>query len=307
MTEIINRIIDIYPKLSKGNKKVAQFIMDHFQEVIFMTAAEMAQKLEISESTIVRFPKNIGLKGYPELIAELRMVGKDQLQKALAPNLTAETYDNWGVIASVMQADINKIHDTLSDLDGDVFGSIIDAIIKGKRVYILGLRNCAPLATFLYFYLNKLRPDVILLDSSASSEIFEQMFRISEEDVIIGISFPRYSMRTLKAMELANDRGAKVIAITDRKTSPINLYSSMNLLAKSEMTSVAESLVAPLSILNAIIVAVSLKMPEKALDELNALENTWINYQPFDKDEMDFLEDNFEFAIKKATSDDDFG
>lgn len=281
--------------------------MDHFQEVIFMTAAEMAQKLEISESTIVRFPKNIGLKGYPELIAELRMVGKDQLQKALAPNLTAETYDNWGVIASVMQADINKIHDTLSDLDGDVFGSIIDAIIKGKRVYILGLRNCAPLATFLYFYLNKLRPDVILLDSSASSEIFEQMFRISEEDVIIGISFPRYSMRTLKAMELANDRGAKVIAITDRKTSPINLYSSMNLLAKSEMTSVAESLVAPLSILNAIIVAVSLKMPEKALDELNALENTWINYQPFDKDEMDFLEDNFEFAIKKATSDDDFG
>ena len=158
-------------------------------------------------------------------------------------------------------------------------------------MYVIGLRSCEPLASFLSFYLSMIRGDVMQLKTTSTTELFEQMIRVSDEDVVIGISFPRYSMRTLKAMEFANDRNAKVITITDSVHSPMNLYSSCNLLARSDMVSVVDSLVAPLSVINALVVALCLKCPEQVRKNLETLEETWNNYQVYLNDEIDFIDD----------------
>ena len=155
---------------------------------------------------------------------------------------------------------------------------------------MIGLRSCEPLASFLSFYLSMIRGDVMQLKTTSTTELFEQMIRVSDEDVVIGISFPRYSMRTLKAMEFANDRNAKVITITDSVHSPMNLYSSCNLLARSDMVSIVDSLVAPLSVINALVVALCVKAPEQASKNLKDLEEVWANYQVYLNDEIDYID-----------------
>ncbi len=167
----------------------------------------------------------------------------------------------------------------------------MSAILEAERIYIIGLRSCAPLAEFLHFYLNMIRGNVILLNTTSVSETFEQMLRIDEKDVMIGISFPRYSMRTLKAMEFANDRNAKVISITDSIHSPMCLYSSCNLLARSDMVSIVDSLVAPLSVINALVVAMCLKRPQAVKKNLETLEEVWNNYQVYLNDEINFIDE----------------
>ncbi len=287
---IMELILARKEKLSKGHKKMADYILEHSEDAAFMTAAEMGAALDISESTVVRFAAKIGLDGYPDLQDKLRKWTKNKLQTGTTPVFSDKTADSWGVIATVFQSDMQKIHDTLEDLREEVFASAVDAILKAKHVYIVGLRNSAPLASFFYFYLNMLRRDVVMLDTTSSTEMFEQMIRIDEEDVFIGISFPRYSMRTLKAMEFAKDRRAKVIAITDSVRSPITMYASISLLAKSELNGVADSLVAPFSLLNALIVAMCLKNPEQVKDELKNLEDVWSNYQVYTHDEINYLD-----------------
>lgn len=287
---IMELILACKDKLSKGHKKIAEYILENSEDATFMTAAELGARLEISESTVVRFADKLGLKGYPELQDKLQKWTRDKLQTVTMPTFSAETVDHWGVIATVMQSDMQKIHDTLSGLSEESFSLAVDSILKAKHVYIAGLRNSAPLASFFYFYLNMIRRDVILLDTTSSTEMFEQMIRIDEEDVFIGISFPRYSMRILKAMEFARDRRAKVIAITDSTRSPMTMYSSVHLLAKSELNGVADSLVAPFSLINALIVAMCLKNPEQVKDELKNLEDVWSNYQVYAHDEINYLD-----------------
>ena len=165
-------------------------------------------------------------------------------------------------------------------------------MLGAKHVYIMGLRSCEPLARFLHFYLSMVRPDVILISTTSVTETFEQMIRVGDEDCVVGISFPRYSMRTLKALEFANNRSAKVITITDSIHSPMNLYSSCNLIAKSDMISIADSLVAPLSLINALIVALCMKKQDDVADSLEELENIWREYQFYDNDELDPIDDN---------------
>ena len=167
----------------------------------------------------------------------------------------------------------------------------VNAILEAEHVYITGLRSCAPLADFLHFYLNMIRGNVTLLNTTSVSETFEQMIRIDEKDVIIGISFPRYSMRTLKTLEFANDRNAKVISITDSIHSPMCLYSSCNLLARSDMVSIVDSLVAPLSVINALVVAMCLKRPQEVKKNLETLEEAWNNYQVYLNDEINFIDE----------------
>ena len=190
-----------------------------------------------------------------------------------------------------MSADIEKIQDTIVNLDPAAFEAAVDIILEAKTVYLVGVRSCEPLADFLHFYLNMIRGNVVLLKTTSVTEMFEQMIRIGEEDAIIGISFPRYSMRTLKAMEFANDRNAKVITITDSIHSPMNLYSSCNLLARSDMVSIVDSLVAPLSVINALVVALCLKQPEAVKQNLETLEQVWNNYQVYLNDEINFIDD----------------
>lgn len=185
---------------------------------------------------------------------------------------------------------MDKIKITMESIDANTFNCAVDIILNAKNIYVLGIRSCAPLAGFLSFYLNLIFDNVRLLQTNNTSEIFEQMVRIGKQDVIIGISFPRYSMRTLKALEFANNRNAKVITLTDSVNSPMNLYSSCNLIAKSDMASIVDSLVAPLSVINALIVALCMKKQGEVIDTLSSLEKIWEDYQVYNNDEINILD-----------------
>ena len=199
------------------------------------------------------------------------------------------------ILDEVLGSDITRIQRTLSNIDRDAFKNAVDTILKGKRIYIVGIRSCAPLAEFLAFYLNMVCDNVVLVKTSSASEIFEQLIHIGERDVIIGISFPRYSMRTLKALEFASHRQAKVITLTDDIHSPINIYSSCCLVAQSEMVSVADSLVAPLSVINALVTALYMKRKKDVLENLETLDTLWEDYQVYQRDEMNLVEDKITY------------
>lgn len=288
---IISRIEEDYGKMSKSHKAIAAFITDHYEQAVFMTAAKLGETVGVSESTVVRFASGIGYDGYPEFQKELEDWVKDKLNTVQKIGAKYGKSTQSEILTSVLHADIEKIQDTIEHLDGVFFEMAVDTILEAETIYVLGMRSCEPLASFLHFYLNMIRGNVVLLSSTSISEIFEQMIRIGERDAIVGISFPRYSMRTLKAMEFANDRNAKVIAITDSVHSPMNLYSSCNLFARSDMVSIVDSLVAPLSVINALVVALCLKRPKDVKNNLEQLEQAWNNYQVYLNDEINFIDE----------------
>jgi len=290
--DTISRINDKFNKMSKSHKKIATFIIDHYEQAAFMTAAKLGKTVGISESTVVRFAYALDYEGYPEFQEALAEWVKDKLNSVQKIGAKYGKSTQSEILTSVLNADIEKIDDTIDHVDPQAFEAAVDIILNAKHVYIIGLRSCKPLAEFLHFYLNMIRSDVVLLDSTSISETFEQMLRIDEKDAIIGISFPRYSMRTLKAMEMANDRNANVITITDTIHSPMCLYSSCNLMARSDMVSIVDSLVAPLSLINALVVALCLKRPNDVKKNLETLEYTWDNYQVYLKDEINFIDED---------------
>ena len=288
--DIIELIDEKYVKMSKSHKKIAQFIKEHYDQAVFMTAAKIGGVLDISESTVVRFASGLGFEGFPEFQEVLAEWVKNKLNTVSKMGAKYGGSSQSEILVDVLQADMEKIADTIEQVDPDAFEAAVDSIIQAKTVYVVGLRTCEPLADFLSFYLNMIRGNVVVLRTTSASEMFEQMIRIDEKDVLIGISFPRYSMRTLKAMEFANDRNAKVIAITDSIHSPMNLYSSCNLFARSDMVSIVDSLVAPLSLINALVVALCMKCPEEVKQNLTNLEQAWNNYQVYLNDEINFID-----------------
>jgi DNA-binding MurR/RpiR family transcriptional regulator len=290
--DAISRINQNYKGMSKSHKKLATFVLEHYDNAAFMTAAKLAKSVSVSEATVVRFAYALGYDGYPEFQEALAEWVKGKLNSIQRIGATYGNSTQQEILNSVLSADIEKIDDTIEHLDPQAFELAVESILEAKRIYIIGLRSCKPLAEFLQFYLNMVRDNIILLDSTSTTEIFEQMLRINENDVVIGISFPRYSMRTLKAMEMANDKNAKVISITDSIHSPMCLYSSCNLFARSDMVSIVDSLVAPLSLINALIVAICLKRPEDVKTSLESLEYAWDNYQVYLKDEINFIDED---------------
>lgn len=291
VNDIISRINDRYPRMSKSHKAIATFISDHYEQAVFMTAAKLGETLGISESTVVRFASGIGYEGYPEFQKALEEWVQNKLNTVQKMGAKYGNSTQSEILTDVLTADMEKISDTMQNLDPIAFEAAVDIILHAKTIYIVGIRSCEPLADFLCFYLNMIRGNVVLLKTTSVSEMFEQMIRIDEKDAIIGISFPRYSMRTLKVMEFANDRNAKVITITDSVHSPMNLYSSCNLLARSDMVSIVDSLVAPLSVINALVVALCLKRPEEVKNNLVTLEEVWNNYQVYLNDEINFIDE----------------
>ncbi|MGL5260040.1 MAG: MurR/RpiR family transcriptional regulator [Lachnospiraceae bacterium] len=298
---VIERIDDKYNKMSKSHKAIARFIKEKYDQAVFMTAAKIGEELSISESTVVRFASTIGYDGYPEFQQALANWVKDKLNVVQKMGTKYGASSQSEILTSVLRGDIEKINDTIENLDVESFNMAVDTIIEAKTIYIMGLRSCEPLANFLSFYLGMIRGNIVLIRTTSVTEIFEQMIRMNEEDVIIGISFPRYSMRTLKAMEFASDRNAKVIAITDSIHSPMKLYSACNLFAKSEMVSIVDSLVAPLSLINALVVALCLKMPDEVRKSLGVLEETWNNYQVYLNDEINFIDQKpmLDYSLRK--------
>lgn len=297
--DLTSRINECYGSLSKGQKILATYITDNYDKAVFLTAAKMGQVVGVSESTVVRFATHLGYKGYPEFQKALEEMVRNKLNSIQRMEVTYGRISQSHILETVLQSDQEKIKDTLEHIDEHAFELAVDTIIKAKHIYIVGIRSCAPLAAFMAFYFNLMFENVTLLQTNNSSELFEQMVRISKDDVIIGISFPRYSMRTLKAMEFANNRNAKVITLTDSVHSPMNLYSSCNLIARSDMASIVDSLVAPLSVINALIVALCMKKQGEVAKTLETLEDIWNEYQVYENDEINYIDDKIKMIYAK--------
>lgn len=297
--DLTSRINECYGSLSKGQKILATYITDNYDKAVFLTAAKMGQVVGVSESTVVRFATHLGYKGYPEFQKALEEMVRNKLNSIQRMEVTYGRISQSHILETVLQSDQEKIKDTLEHIDEHAFELAVDTIIKAKHIYIVGIRSCAPLAAFMAFYFNLMFENVTLLQTNNSSELFEQMVRISKDDVIIGISFPRYSMRTLKAMEFANNRNAKVITLTDSVHSPMNLYSSCNLIARSDMASIVDSLVAPLSVINALIVALCMKKQGEVAKTLETLEDIWNGYQVYENDEINYIDDKIKMRYAK--------
>ncbi|MEG0228936.1 MAG: MurR/RpiR family transcriptional regulator [Lachnospiraceae bacterium] len=290
--ELLNRIKVHYHKLSKGQKLLANYIVGNYDKAVFLTAAKLGNVVGVSESTVVRFAMQLGYKGYPGFQRALEELVRNRLNSIQRMEVTYGRISQSEILTSVLQSDIEKIKLTLAGIDQTAFEAAVDTILKARRIYVVGIRSCAPLAEFLSFYLNLIFDNVVSVHTNSSSEIFEQLIRIGSEDVIIGISFPRYSMRTLKALEFASNQNAKVITLTDSLHSPMTLYSSCNLIARSDMASIVDSLTAPLSVINALIVALCMKNQKEVVSTLETLEKIWDEYQVYSGDELNHVNDS---------------
>lgn len=290
--ELMNRINERYGTLSKGQKMIAAYITDYYDKAVFLTAAKLGEAVGVSESTVVRFAMQLGYKGYPQFQQALAELVRGKLDSVQRMENVYGRISQSEILTTVLKSDAKRIQDTLETIDEHAFNLAVDAILHAKHIYVVGIRSCAPMAEFLAFYLNIMFDNVRLLHTNSSSELFEQMLYIGREDAIIGISFPRYSMRVLKAMEFANNRNARVITLTDSVHSPMNLYSSCNLVASSDMSSIVDSLVAPLSVINALIMAICMKRQKKVVRNLEMLEQLWEEYQVYGSDEIDYIGDS---------------
>ncbi len=297
--DLSSRINEVYGKLSKGHKLLAAYITDNYDRAAFLTASKLGEAVGVSESTVVRFATHLGYKGYPEFQDALQDQVRGKLDSMQRMEVTYGRIGQSKILEAVLKGDEEKIHSTLEKMDQNAFELAVDTILQAKNIYVIGLRSCAPLASFLAFYLTMMFENVHLLQTNSANEIFEQMLRIGKEDVMIGISFPRYSMRTLKALEFANNRSAKVITLTDSVHSPMNLYSSCNLIAESDMSSIVDSLVAPLSVINALIVALCMKKQREVAGTLEELEDLWEEYQVFGNDEINYVDDSIKMRYAK--------
>lgn len=284
--ELLGRMEERRSQMSKGQKRLAEYVSKNYDKAVFLTAAKLGEVVGVSESTVVRFATQLGYKGYPGFQKALEELVRNKLNSIQRMEVTYGRISQSEIIEAVLHSDIEKIKLTLEAIDQKAFDLAIDTLLNAKRVYVIGIRSCAPLASFLSFYLNLVCENVTLVNTNSSSEIFEQLIRINEEDVIVGISFPRYSMRTLKALEFASNRKAKVITLTDSIHSPMNLYSSCNLIARSDMASIVDSLVAPLSVINALVVALCMKKQREVVTTLETLEKIWGEYQVYSNDEL---------------------
>lgn len=300
--ELQQKLEDGYKKFSKGQKKLADFIRKDYDKAAFLTAAKMGEEVGVSESTVVRFAMALGYEGYPEFQKALGELVRMKLNSIQRMEVTYGRISQSEILATVLQSDIEKIKMTLAAMDHEAFELAVDTILQARKVYVIGIRSCAPLADFLAFYLNPICEDVKAVNTNSSSEIFEQLIRIDERDVIIGISFPRYSMRTLKALEFASNRKAKVITLTDSIHSPMTLYSSCNLIARSDMASIVDSLVAPLSVVNALVVALCMKKQDEVIGTLETLEKIWDEYQVYSKDELNMVGEKVEIRDSRESS-----
>lgn len=268
---------------SKGQKLIGRYILDNYDKAAFMTAAKLGQAVKISESTVVRFAAELGYDGYPAMQKAMQEMIRGKLTTVQRIEVSYDRLGSQDVLDKVVQSDIEKLRMTLNELKRDDFDGAVNAIVGARRVYILGARSSSALADFLTFYFKLIFDNVCQVQASLASDMFEQMLRVGEGDVVIGISFPRYSTRSVRAMEFARDQGATVIAITDSEMSPLYDTSSYRLLAKSDMASFADSLVAPLSIINALIVAVGRKKSAEVTATFERLERIWDEYQVYEK------------------------
>lgn len=277
--DLLSRIKDNYNKLSKGQKLIATYVMDNYDKVAFMTASKLGDNVGVSESTVVRFANALGYKGYPNLQKELQELIKTKLTTIQRLELS-DAYKDQSFFKKVMQSDVDNIMKTIDELDTKKFNEVVDKVVKAKTVYVFGLRSSTVIAEYLAFYLNYMLDNVKVIPSGIN-DIMDQLITIGEDDVFIGLSFPRYSKKTYEVIKFVKEQKATVVGITDSQLSPINEFADISLIAKSNMASFVDSLVAPMSLVNALIIAISTVDKKHLTNKLSALENTWKKYDTY--------------------------
>ena len=283
--DILTAIQNQMPSFSKGQRLIARFILDFYDKAAFMTASRLGKTVNVSESTVVRFAAELGYDGYPSMQKALQEMIRGKLTSIQRMEVANDRIGDQDVLSTVLQADMEKIRLTLEETDREDFDQAVDAILSARRIYIVGARSAAALAEFLGFYFRLIFDEVVLVQTTSVSGTFEQMLRVGEKDVVIGISFPRYSSQTVQAMRFARDRGARVLAITDSAASPLTGTASVTLTAKSDMASFVDSLVAPLSLINALIVAVGRRKDTDVARTFSTLEQIWSDYGVYEQAE----------------------
>lgn len=281
--DISERIKAIYSTLSKGQKKIANAVLSDYDKVAYLTAARLGELVGVSESTVVRFADELGFEGY----SQFQLAVQELVRIKLTPNqrieITKQRIGRGDVIDNVMESDINKIKYTLERIDRKAFSDSVDAILSAKNIYIMGARSSEPIARLLSYNFSLIFDNVKLVVPTSSAEVFEQMYSVSEEDVVIAFSFPRYSSKMINGVKFARQKEAKVVAFTDSNVSPIAEYANCLLIAQSDMASFMDSLVAPLSIINAIVIEITSRREKQITERFDALEKLWDEYEVYAK------------------------
>lgn len=281
--DILTVIQENMPTFSKGQKRIASYILESYDKAAFMTASKLGKTVNVSESTVVRFASELGYDGYPSMQKSLQKMIRNRLTSVQRIEVSYDRFGDQDVLTSILQSDIEKIRLTLEEVDHQSFDKAVNAIVSARKLYIIGVRSSNSIATFLHFYFNLIFDNVVMVAANTASEMFENLVRVGAEDVVIGVSFPRYSSRTVQAISYARDQGATTISITDSEASPLAPISTYTLKARSDMASFVDSLVAPLSLVNALLVAVSRKKDEELAHTLQKLEKIWDEYGVYEK------------------------
>ena len=279
MQDMIDRLNQSGKRLSKGHRKIAQYIVEHYEKAVFMTASKLGESVGVSESTVVRFASAMGYEGYPQLQRSLQELVSHRLTANQRFEMSTEI-DPREALGVVLKSDMQNLRATMEQMDAAVFEDVVNRLLSAKSIYVMGLRSAAPLAQFMGYYLNYIFDNVHLV-SSGATDVFEEISKLKENDVLVGISFPRYSTRTLEAMRFAKRCGAQVVAITDGPMSPLADMADATLTARTDMASFVDSLAAPLSLINALLVALGLHRKDALKEHFRQLESIWETYEVY--------------------------
>ena len=283
MRDILTAIQENEAGFSKNQRKLAKFITESYDKAVFMTACQLGSTTGVSESTVVRFAVELGYEGYPEMQKALQEMVVNRLTTIQRIEVTKNRFGNQDILTKVLQADSSRVRHTLETVDREEFQAAVDAILRAKRIYIMGVRSASTLANFLGYYLNYMFRNVHIVTASGQSEMFEQIVGINSDDVMIAFSFPRYSTSTAKGAMYCRSTGATVIGMTDSKASPLAQNCDHMLMVKSDMVSLVDSLVAPLSVTNALIVSLAASREKELSKTFSGLERIWEEYNVYEK------------------------
>ena len=281
--DILSLISQESSNFSKGQRHIAKYILENYDKAAFMTAGKLGKTVGVSESTVVRFAAELGYDGYPGMRKALQDMIRNRLTSVQRIEVAREQINAGNVLEPVLESDMDKISATLAEIDQKSFDKAVRLIIEAEHVYIMGMRSTAPLASFMHYYLNLIMENVHLVQETAVSGAFEQILRIGKNDVFVGLSYPRYSTRTMQAMDFAKNAGARVIGITDGHSSPFVGIADITLFAKSDMASFVDSLAAPLSLINALIVSIGFYSSESLSETFKRLEGIWAEYEVYER------------------------
>lgn len=277
--DLAHRINSSYKRMSKGQKLIAEYILNSYDKAAFMTASKLGKMVGVSESTVVRFANVLGYSGYPRLQKSLQEMVRTKLTTVQRIELSSGL-DNADILKNVLKADLNNIRLTIEEIDTQAFMNVVDEVLKARTIYVMGLRSAAPMAQFLGYYFNFMFGNVKVVTSGVN-DIFEQIIHIGSDDIMIGISFPRYAKRAIEAMKFAKEKGAVTAALTDSLRSPLAAWADHTILARNDMASFVDSLVAPLSVINALVVAAGMRHKSELSVEFLELEKIWDEYNVY--------------------------